>query len=172
VNIGTIESVAVASALLPVLVVSHILLFRWRGGESPMYFHLLPAALLHTAAWFLGMLLIRGSAIDAAQVIAGLSLTVFCALAYAQVFSLTIRGFSLRILVDIDEHDSLTMEQIMASYSEGRGMDWMFERRLSGLESVGMIRRGNTTIALTGPGLWLGLTGVWTKRFLKMGPGG
>ncbi|HNR34416.1 MAG TPA: hypothetical protein PKO36_04505 [Candidatus Hydrogenedentes bacterium] len=170
--INTVESVAAAAALFPVQAASHIVLFRRYGG-SPMYIHLLPAALLHAFVWLLAVAWRSGGMPNAAQTIAGVSLIGFLCLSYAQVFSLTIRGFSLRILVDIHERGPLTVEQIMAGYSEGRGLDWMFEKRLAGLESVGMIRRGEgSTIALRPLGLCAGLMGLWTKRLLNMGPGG
>gem|GEM_PF-1223150 len=169
----TVESVVVAAALFPLLAGSHIVLFRRYGGGRPMYFHLLPATVLHAIAWLLAAAWLGGGAPGAAPAVAGLSLIGFLSLAYAQVFSLTIRGFSLRILVDIHERGPLTAEQIMAGYSEGRGLDWMFEKRLAGLESVAMIRRGeDASVVLRPLGLCAGLMGVWTKRLLNMGPGG
>lgn len=138
-----------------------------------MYFHLLPAAVLHAIAWLLAAAWLGGGVPGLAQTIAGLSLIGFFCLAYAQVFSLAIRGFSLRILVDIHDRGPLTTEQIMTGYSEGRGLDWMFEKRLAGLESIAMIRREEgATIALRPLGLCAGLMGVWTKRLLNMGAGG
>jgi len=74
---------------------------------------------------------------------------IFAALVYAaaffggvlQLYNLAERGFSLRILIDIAESStgSMTFEDILYNYSRGRGLAWMYQKRLDGLSEQGLI---------------------------------
>lgn len=166
--------VLLAIGLFPVFVVGHILMFR-RQGESVQGYVLLPLAFfLYGLLWFLGGLLLFGThVLSPRHCITGLATVGFFCLGYMQVFSLTCRGFSLRILVDLDKHGALDLDGVMREYSDGRGMDWLFNKRITSMESLQLVRCEDKALVLLWPrgGLaaWLGL---WTKRILKIGPGG
>jgi hypothetical protein len=59
---------------------------------------------------------------------------------WLQLYNLAERGFSLRILIDIEEAQSraLTGEQVVARYGGGRGAAWMREKRIEGLVQAGL----------------------------------
>jgi hypothetical protein len=60
---------------------------------------------------------------------------------WLQVYNLAERGFSLRILIDIDESlgGALSADEEEARYGSGRGMRWMFDKRVEGLVSSGLV---------------------------------
>jgi hypothetical protein len=49
-----------------------------------------------------------------------------------QLYNLAERGFSLRILIDIDEYPTRCMDlaRVLHLYSAGRGIDWMYAKRI------------------------------------------
>ena len=61
-----------------------------------------------------------------------------CAAAYGggilQLYNLADRGFSLRIVIDVSRHaDGLTVDQIFSAYSDGKGLPWMYDKRIQNL---------------------------------------
>ena len=58
---------------------------------------------------------------------------------WLQLYNLAERGFSLRILIDIDEHPmrAMTSAEVLRGYGAGRGIDWMIAKREDGLVSEG-----------------------------------
>ncbi len=166
--------VLLAVALFPAFVLCHVMLFRRQKAGVQGYVLLPLAFALYGAAWLLLSLLFFGrELLSLPRCFAGFATVGFFCLGYMQVFSLTCRGFSLRILVDLDKHGSLDIDGIMREYSDGRGLDWLYDKRLASMESLRLIRRENDTLVLRAPrgraAAWLG---IWTKRFLKIGPGG
>src|SRR6266540_6418764 len=59
-----------------------------------------------------------------------------------QLYNLADRGFSLRILIDILEAPSKTMrlDDVMRGYSAGRGIAWMYTKRLDDMQSAGLVK--------------------------------
>ncbi len=169
------ELVAVLSAfaLAPVVAVAHIALFRWRKGASAEYALLPFAFVIYELAWTVGAILASRGFPVITTWIAGSATVGFVCLVYMQVFSQISRGFSLRILVDIRDHGSLDLAGILREYSEGRGVDWLMEKRFSGLEHMGLMARTEGRLEATRPwGMRLGRMGVWAKRVLKLGGAG
>lgn len=169
-NNAVVQSDLIVCLLSPLAIGLHIWLFRNRGANTGAYVHLLPMATAHMTVWLAVMLPFGVPSL--AQFIAAVSLVGFICLSYAQAFSLATRGFSLRILVDIREHGPRTIEQVMSGYSGGRGLDWMYEKRLLALESVGLIYREGDMVIAKPAGRFAGLMGVYVKRILNMGAGG
>jgi hypothetical protein len=69
---------------------------------------------------------------------------------WLQVYNLAERGFSLRILIDIDESaaGALSVEEEEASYGGGRGVRWMLDKRIEGLLSAGLaVERAGRLVA-------------------------
>jgi hypothetical protein len=72
----------------------------------------------------------------------------------AQLYNLADRGFSLRILIDILEapDQTLTAAEVMVVYSAGRGIAWMYEKRVTGMLSAGLIELAGDEVVLTAKG--------------------
>jgi len=69
---------------------------------------------------------------------------------WLQVYNLAERGFSLRILIDIDESPgrALSPEEEEAGYGGGLGMGWMLDKRIEGLLSTRlMVERDGSLLA-------------------------
>lgn len=74
---------------------------------------------------------------------------------WLQLYNLADRGLSLRILIDARERPdgSVNVDYIRKSYGAGKGMDWMYEKRLLGLLRLGLMRIEASDLALTERGL-------------------
>ena len=71
--------------------------------------------------------------------LASLSLIVFISLGYVEFFSMICRGFSLRIMTDIHINKSMTAEKLITNYAGGKGLNWMFEKRLQSIHKLKLI---------------------------------
>jgi hypothetical protein len=73
---------------------------------------------------------------------------------WLQLYNLADRGFSLRILTDIDESPerALTATELETRYGSGRGTDWMLDKRVRGIVETGMatLADGRLTVTLRG----------------------
>lgn len=71
-----------------------------------------------------------------------------------QLYNLADRGFSLRILIDLSENPAAGagIERMMAGYSAGQGISWMYRKRLDDLLAGGFVVRSGDSIALTQKG--------------------
>jgi hypothetical protein len=71
-----------------------------------------------------------------------------------QLYNLADRGFSLRILIDILEAPSqeMTLDEVMSGYSSGRGIGWMYAKRLADMLSVGLAKVECENLVLTPKG--------------------
>ena len=151
---------ATAVLTLPVLAIAQGLLRRHAWA-------LPAAAVVHAASWWL---LIRGLAsiqLGASDWLAGAALLVALWLGWFQVSSVTRRGFSLQMMVEL-EAGTKTQAELEAGYADGRGLGWLLEKRLAGLEGSGLLRRQGDVLLLTAHGrlvariarLYKGLTGI------------
>jgi hypothetical protein len=106
-------------ASLPVFVASYLL--------TPDDLWLLPPALVDGR----GVGLLISTAVYAALFLGGL----------LQLYNLADRGFSLRILIDIDEHPgrAATVADVQRAYGGGQGMKWMIAKRVDGLLQQGLV---------------------------------
>ena len=70
---------------------------------------------------------------------------------WLQLYNLTSRGYSLRILIDMlhEENRSTTAKEMVTAYSEGRGLRWMYDIRYSGIVQAGMVTESGDKISLT-----------------------
>lgn len=73
---------------------------------------------------------------------------------WLQVYNLAERGFSLRILIDVDASPerSLTAAEVQARYGGGRGMDWMLDKRVQGIVESGMATLAEGRLRVTPKG--------------------
>ncbi len=73
---------------------------------------------------------------------------------WLQLYNLADRGFSLRILTDIDESPerALTAPELQARYGGGRGTDWMLDKRVQGIVDTAMAILSGGRMRLTPKG--------------------
>lgn len=90
-----------------------------------------------------------------------------------QLYNLSDRGFSLRILIEIDESPTgvMTPEEITRGYSRGRGLDWVFQKRIDGLVAQGWILVQEGIVQSTDAGRRMGAVFRWVKTFLRIDSG-
>ena len=99
---------------MPLLAVVYLL--------TPADLWLLPDALLDDPPWF-GLVFCLG--LWFAGFFGGI----------LQLYNLTERGMSLRMLIDVAQSGDrgMTADEIMRDYSAGQGIAWMYQKRLDGL---------------------------------------
>jgi len=119
-------------ATLPVFLAIHLL--------TPPDLALLPVSLTEPVVW---IDLVVGLHLYAAGFFGG----------SLQLYNLAERGFSLRILIDVYESPTgvMTQEGLFRTYSRGRGILWMYQKRLEGLREQGLIEPEVDTLRTT---LW------------------
>jgi hypothetical protein len=134
---------------LPVLLAVHIL--------SPADLGFLPPKLVAPVAWVdLGFCLF----LYVAGFFGGL----------LQLYNLADRGFSLRILIDLlgVPGNAMTIDDVMVGYSEGRGIPWMYEKRIQDLERTGMTNLIGDQLALTTKGQRVATVFAHLQRFAQV----
>jgi len=138
--------VTLAVIVFIVFFASHIAfshLFDTERKESVLVCFMAAAAVTHLTAFlatpasaFVSLRLVPWSV----DCVGGLAALGFLALGYIEFWSLVERSFSLRILIDVAASESgLTRDQIAKQYSEGRGLEWMMEKRVKDLLGAGLI---------------------------------
>lgn len=111
--------------------------------------------------------------IPATALVSALSTSVFMCLFYMEAFSMIARGFSMRIITDIELSNGLTLDGVIENYGEGRGTEWLLGKRIEGLEKLKLIRCNDREMILQAPyGYMLARLSVRYKRILKLGKGG
>jgi hypothetical protein len=71
-----------------------------------------------------------------------------------QLYNLCDRGFSLRILIDMLETpaDAVDVDHLTANYSSGRGLGWMYRKRIDDIVAARFIDQTSKQIVLTAKG--------------------
>lgn len=71
-----------------------------------------------------------------------------------QLYNLAERGFSLRLLIDIDESQTgrLTVDQMLPAYGGGSGIAWMYDKRVQDMQRQNLVHIQGSSIALTARG--------------------
>jgi hypothetical protein len=89
-----------------------------------------------------------------------------------QLYNLADRGFSLRILIDILEAPAkaMTLDDVMKGYSAGRGIGWMYAKRLQDLQRAGLARVEGERLALTPKGLRVAKIFTRLQEFARVAP--
>ena len=102
-----------------------------------------------------------------------LSSSIFMCLFYMEFFSMTERGFSLRIITDIYLHSKLNPEQLLQEYANGKGIEWMFDKRIQGIIDLGLIKEESGQIKLSSKSSFIiaYISNIY-KTILKLGKGG
>jgi hypothetical protein len=138
-------------ALLPVLLAAHLL--------TPSDFGFLPAELVMPIAW-----------IDLAFAVFLYSVGFFGGI--LQLYNLADRGFSLRILIDILEAPlgAMRLDDVMQGYSAGRGIAWMYAKRLEDMQSAGLAKVEGASLVLTPKGQRVAKLFTWLQEFARVAP--
>jgi hypothetical protein len=138
-------------SVLPALLAVHLL--------TPPDLGFLPAGLVMPIAW-----------VDLAFAVFLYSVGFFGGL--LQVYNLTDRGLSLRILIDILEAPSQAMrlDDVMQGYSAGRGIAWMYAKRLEDMQSAGLARVEGDSLVLTPKGERVAKLFTWLQEFARFTP--
>ena len=89
-----------------------------------------------------------------------------------QLYNLCDRGFSLRILVDMLEApvDALDVDYLTANYSSGRGLVWMYRKRIDDIVAARFIDQVDKRIVLTAKGEMFAGLFINARRVLGLGP--
>jgi hypothetical protein len=89
-----------------------------------------------------------------------------------QLYNLADRGFSLRILIDILEAPSGAMRlgDVMQDYSAGRGIAWLYVKRLEDLQSAGLAKVDGETLVLTPKVQRVAKLFTWLQEFARVAP--
>jgi hypothetical protein len=88
-----------------------------------------------------------------------------------QLYNLTERGMSLRMLIDIAQSADrgMTPQQIMGGYSAEQGIEWMYQKRLDGLLEGGMVKIENGVIMNERRGRRIATVFRRLRRLLRLG---
>jgi hypothetical protein len=89
-----------------------------------------------------------------------------------QLYNLADRGLSLRILIDILEAPSraLRLDDVMQGYSAGRGIAWMYAKRVDDMQSAGLARVEGECLVLTLKGRRVAKLFAWFQEFARITP--
>lgn len=87
-----------------------------------------------------------------------------------QLYNLADRGFSLRILIDIIESPTheLTLEEILKNYGGGKGIDWMYQKRMEGMLENQLVIMQAGDVQITDKGLKIAGYFSWMRKFLNL----
>ena len=168
------ESVLIALVLSPALPFLHILLLQLIRKENFGVRIMFLSFFLYYILWFFFCYFYNGYVSPTSrQFISGISTIIFFCLGYMEAYSMICRGFSLRIITDIYLNNSLTANEIITEYSDGRGIDWMIRKRINSIKKLKLISFKDEYMRFQSSlGVCIGFIGIIFKKILKMGPGG
>jgi hypothetical protein len=89
-----------------------------------------------------------------------------------QLYNLADRGFSLRILIELDLARPCNggIDALVKTYGGGQGLTWMYGKRLHGLLAGDFVRRNGDTLELTPRGRRTAEMFDAAHRFLRLDP--
>jgi hypothetical protein len=88
-----------------------------------------------------------------------------------QLYNLADRGFSLRILIDVEQTaHAIDAEWLVANYGGGKGLTWMYGKRIEGLLETKLVDRKAETLELTSKGERAADVFLAVRRFLHLEP--
>jgi hypothetical protein len=87
-----------------------------------------------------------------------------------QLYNLADRGLSLRILADLAGAGdrALTVDELVARYGGGRGLAWMYDKRLQGLTEHRLVVVDGAQVRLTTRGRVCAERSARLRRFLRL----
>jgi hypothetical protein len=85
-----------------------------------------------------------------------------------QLYNLADRGLSLRVLIDLATSGPMTADQMVKAYSAGRGLRWMYAKRMEGLIDHNLVRHDGERVVLTSSGRRAAATLARLQRMLRI----
>jgi hypothetical protein len=87
-----------------------------------------------------------------------------------QIYNLADRGLSLRILIDIAENQNAVSNpnDVVDGYSRGRGLHWMYSKRMHDMVDHDFVSLCNGAVSLTMTGYRIALLFLWLRRLCKL----
>ena len=85
-----------------------------------------------------------------------------------QLYNLADRGFSLRILIDLDELGPMSASAVAKAYGAGQGITWMYRKRLDGLLRQGLVHFDEGVVRLSDVGGRTARVFYGLQRFLRL----
>lgn len=105
--------------------------------------------------------------------LASMGSIIFLCLSYMQFFSMICRGFSLQIMTDIYLNNSITRIDLIKGYANGKGLDWMIEKRLNSIHRLKLINFDGKILRLIYPqGYVCAYLTIFLKKILSLKKGG
>lgn len=88
-----------------------------------------------------------------------------------QIYNLADRGLSLRMLIDISTSKDgvMTPREMTTAYADGKGLVWMYDKRIDGILATGLARRNGDLIAITDKGTRFARLFAALKGFTRTG---
>ena len=88
-----------------------------------------------------------------------------------QLYNLADRGFSLRILIDVERTThAIDAEWLVANYGGGKGLTWMYGKRIEGLLETKLVDRKAEMLELTSKGERVADVFLAVRHFLHLEP--
>lgn len=89
-----------------------------------------------------------------------------------QLYNLAERGFSLRILMDAAEArcERVTVARVMSDYSAGKGIGWMYQKRINDMVRAGLVTQHGERIDATARGARVAAVFAWVRARLHFPP--
>ena len=79
----------------------------------------------------------------------------------------------MRIITDIYLHTRLNLNQLMQEYANGKGIEWMLDKRIQGIKDLGFINEERGQMKLSSKlSFIIAYISIVYKRILKLGKGG
>lgn len=174
-----LKGIVLALGCFGVFLVVHVVIFRTRMPErrfaamSRLHFAFAPVLVMAyfatpPALWLIPPGLLRaGWLIDLAN---GLLIHTFLFVGYSMFYFMVDRGFSARILIEIERAPgkTLTQDGVAAAYS----LDQVVGRRLREMADIGRVLRNGDRFQITPRGRLEGKLFAFLKSFFQLGPGG
>lgn len=87
-----------------------------------------------------------------------------------QLYNLSDRGLSLRMLIDIRESGETGMSstKLMKQYGAGKGINWMYEKRVSDMLLRGLVFQRDEALHLTDRGKKIAQVFTTLRSFLRL----
>ncbi len=87
-----------------------------------------------------------------------------------QLYNLADRGFSLRIAIDISQShvDGMTVTDVIQSYSDGKGINWMYQKRIDDLVELKLVEIEDDRVTATPEGLQVAARFSWLRNFIRV----
>ena len=160
-------------AAFVVVGILHVILCRVLGSKSSVRWMFVSFAINGAVLCVIWYRLTDDLPFDLGDWITLLAATGFLFLGYMEAFSMLCRGFSLGILVELDQRPGQTIDQLISGYGNGAGVEGLMQKRLLSLQKLGLISVDGSKLSLnSGAGQLISQVTWIYKSVLKLGRGG